>query len=586
MAVVGDKLQEEGRQLIEKMGLTCLTNLGNIPLQQIAPTSSVGSGEHLEFDYLVPIGRVCLIGEITGRSIPQDVRDKYDKFKNQYNFFVTSQNPNKFDTFNIPDSMRHLFSLVDTYRGFFISTRLQIRDLNLGALQNIAIHYRNDWDMLRYFADCIFENAQFPFLEKFNLNVGEMQAAAPGTAEPSLAIQQPHRETERVISEGTAPADVYVFRESPANLLPIAKVFRRDELPDLSPTELGGKYQRPLDRSKLCSIRSIIHDKPNFMFPNSIIAVLSADSFYREDDSSLHIPQKYGSLTIVDGQHRLFSYAGSSLAGATTNSEKCPMVPDSVRQAAKVLVMAIRFRDSNEQNSVEYAAKTFIEINRNHTRIPQRHLYLIEYDVLGSTTGPALASKVMLNCNTSQGAGQGLFKTNQMSTGRLPVVTIIEELGHILDIEGRISKCTGTETKGFEELLGQTLSTLEQPDALITAATGAMKHYLNLLHNTFAKDWPSSASVKSGLRRAKFFAAFIRLYDTMLKEGQNWQGVQDSLIAIRANILKLRGMPSYDEVLFAEDVPDIIPTWRDTIRDLHEFLDQNRNKPWKKPTIK
>ena len=567
------------------MGLTCLTDLGNIPLQQIDPTSSVGSGEHLEFDYLVPMGEVCLIGEITGRRSPQDVRDKYSKFKNQYNFFVASQNPNKFEPFNIPDSLRPLFSSVDTFRGFFISTRLQVNDLNLEHLQDIAVYYRNDWDLLRYFVDCIFENAQFPFLEKFDLNVGEMQAAVPGTSEPFLAIQQPHRETERVISEGTGPADVFVFRESPANLLPIAKVFRRDELPDLG-SEFGGKYQRPLDRSKLCDIRSIIHDKPNFMFPNSIIAVLSADSFYREADSSLHIPRKYGSLTIVDGQHRLFSYAGSSLAGVSTNQEQCPMVPDSIRQAAKVLVMGIRFRDSDGQNSVKYAAKTFIEINRNHTRIPQRHLYLIEYDVLGSTTGPALASKVILNCNTSQGAGQGLFKTNQMSTGRLPVVTIIEELARILDIEGRISTSSGAEAQGFEQLLGQSLSTLEQPDAFIAAATGGMKRYFSLLRKTFDNDWPSSTSIKSGFRRAKFFAAFIRLYDTMLKEGQDWQGVQNSLNAIRGNVLKLRGMPSYDEVLFVEDTPDIIPTWRDTMRDLHEFLEQNRHKPWKKPSVK
>ena len=88
MPVVGDKLQEDGRQLIENMGLTCLTNLGNVSLQQIDPTRSVGSGEHLEFDYLVPMGRVCLVGEITGRRNPQDIRDKYSKFKDQYNFFV------------------------------------------------------------------------------------------------------------------------------------------------------------------------------------------------------------------------------------------------------------------------------------------------------------------------------------------------------------------------------------------------------------------------------------------------------------------------------------------------------------------
>ena len=580
--MVGNKLEEEGKKLLKSMGFVCVTCSGNVSFQQIDPNSAVSAEEQLEFDYLVPNRHICLIGEITGRSHPDAVRKKYRRFRQQYDFFTRSANPNRFEPFDIPKNLRPLFSSVTTFRGFFISTKLQIDDLNLTNVPGVAVYYKSDWDMLRHFVDCIYEYAKFPFLEKFDLDIGEIQATEPGTGEDTLSIQ-PHREVGRVVSEGTGPADIYMFRESPYNLLPIAKVFRRDDLPNVSSADVGRAYQRPLERSKLRSIRSIIHDKPDFMFPNSIIGVLSTNTSYHEN--SLHIPKKYGSLIIVDGQHRLFSYAGPSSGSTYDASPSNPIISDAVRRDAKILVMAIKFENTNEHDTVKYAARTFIEINRNHTKIPQSHLYLIEYDVLGSTAGPALAAKVILNCNSSSGAAQGLFKTNRMSTGRLSVVTIIEELGQVLDIESRISKCVDDlEIQGYESLFGDRLPKLERPEALITAATGAMKHYFNILCHIFDKDWPSDPKVKSSLSRTKFFAALIRLFDTMLKEGQDWLGVENALKAINKNVIEVRNMTSYDDVLFNENTRQTIPTWRDTINDLHDFLNQNRTKPSKRQT--
>ena len=586
MPVTGQKLEDEGKHLIESMGLKCFTSLGNIQLNQVNPSSAVSAGEHLEFDYLVPQGTVCLIGEITGRSTASNVKDKYNKFRNQFNFFNGSPPSSRFNAFKISEDQRHLFSAVTTLRGFFISTRLQIDDLNLQKVPGIAVYYKNDWEVLNNFVSCIYDYARFPFLEKFDLDVSGMQAAAPGIATPSLTIEEPHRETGRLISEGTGPADVYVFRASPEDLLPLAKVFRRDELPDVIPAASSGNYQRPLVHSKLCAIRSIIHDKPNFMFPNSIIAVLSADAHYQEASNTLQLPKKYGSLTIVDGQHRLFSYAGPSSETNPATSTNCPFVPATVRQNGRILVMGIKFDVPDENDAVKYAAKTFLEINRNHTRIPQQHLYLIDYDVLDSKTGEALAGKVILTCNTTSGVAQGLFRTNQRTTGILPVVTIIEELGKILNIDNRIHTCSDEkESQGFQNLLGQELSILEQPDKLINAATGALKRYFNLLKNTFDKDWPTESNVKSSFRRAKFFAALIRLFDSMLKEGNNWDEVGSALASIKSNVLTVRSMKAYDNILFVEDARDTIPNWRDPIAELHKFLDKNRLKPTKKADL-
>ena len=585
MPATGRQLEGQGKALIESMGLKCFTSLGNVKRNEINPSSAVSAGENLEFDYLVPQGSVCLIGEITARSRPSDIKAKYSRFRDQFNFFDSSPPNTRFDPFEIPEEQRHLFSAVTTLRGFFISTKLQTDDLNLSPVPKIAVFYRNDWDILKNFANCIYDYARFPFLEKFDVDVAGLQAVASGTATSSVTIKNPYRELGRLISEGTGPADVFVFQATPHELLPLAKVFRRDELPNAAPNASTQNYQRPLVPSKLCDIRSIIHNKPTFMFPNSIIAVLSADTHYDEANATLYLPEKYGTLTIVDGQHRLFSYAGPSSDSNIASPADCPIVPVDVRKNAKILVMGIKFAQEDGTSAVKYAAKTFVEINRNHTRIQQRHLYLIDYDVLGSTTGEALAGKVILNCNTTSGAAQGLFITNQRSTGVLAAVTIIEELGKLLNIKTRILACNSEkEILGFHNLLGQKPSNLEQSDKLIDSATHALKRYFNHLKTTFDKDWPTDDKVNSSFRRAKFFAALIRLFDTMLKEGKNWDEVDSALKSIKSNVLSVRSMAKYDSVLFTEEVQENIPTWRDTITDLHSFLSQNRFKPTKKQT--
>ena len=482
-----------------------------------------------------------------------------------------------FDSFHIPSHCKYLFQHITDIRGFFITTRFEADDLNLEQLPGIAIYYKSDWKVLQEFVECIFEYARFPFLEKFNIDTEVLQANPPGTASLAVNINDPYTETGRVISSGTGPADVFVFRASPAKLLPLAKVFRRDELPDIVSTNTHRDYQRPINSSKLNSIRSIISEEPTFMFPNSIMCVLSPDVEYSEESKTLLLPGKYGTLTVIDGQHRLFSYAGPQSGTIGNVGDSKPVVSEAVRQQAQILVMGIRFQNAHDDQITKFAAKTFVEINRNHTRIAQQHLYLIDHDVLGSTTGTALAAKVILKCNDSPGVARGLFKTNKRSTGILPVVTIIEELAKIVDIDGRIRNCENDgEVQGFENLFGRSINELTAATNLIEASTGAMKRYFNYLAQTFSNDWPLSSNCTSSFRRAKFFSAWLRLFDTMIKSGRDWNGVSSDLQMVRQNVLKIRDWDTYDDTLFVEDIPDTIPNWRHSVTRMHEFLNQNR----------
>lgn len=119
----------------------------------------------------------------------------------------------------------------------------------------------------------------------------------------------------------------YSFSIEPSTLLKLSYVLHKNKA---NKGEME-TYQRLVKGSRLKSIQKFINDDKGF-FPNSIIVNIKTDN--RKDlqfdlankidsDSStqlgvLHLPTKYKSVQIIDGQHRLLAYAGSDYASSHT----------------------------------------------------------------------------------------------------------------------------------------------------------------------------------------------------------------------------------------------------------------------------
>ena len=113
----------------------------------------------------------------------------------------------------------------------------------------------------------------------------------------------------------TAGHVMYSFLIEPELLLKIGHVLHRTSATssDLS------KYQRLVNKSRVREIQRFI-EKENGFFPNSIILNIRAKSKMQFDLAGggehasettlgvLHLPRKYHSAMIIDGQHRLFGY--------------------------------------------------------------------------------------------------------------------------------------------------------------------------------------------------------------------------------------------------------------------------------------
>lgn len=147
----------------------------------------------------------------------------------------------------------------------------------------------------------------------------------------------------------------YSFSIEPEKLLKISYVLHRNKAnKKMMPT-----YQRIIKKARIAAVQSFVNNAG--YFPNSIIISLDSGSKPLRFDRAntqvkssianigiLHLPKKYRSAYVIDGQHRLYGYANSEYK--MTNS---------------IPVVAFVNLDREEQ------IKLFMQINENQKQVPK-----------------------------------------------------------------------------------------------------------------------------------------------------------------------------------------------------------------------
>ncbi|WP_303066832.1 DGQHR domain-containing protein [Alistipes indistinctus] len=159
----------------------------------------------------------------------------------------------------------------------------------------------------------------------------------------------------------------YSFSIEPEKLLKIGYVLHRNKAnKKMMPT-----YQRLLiKKTRLKAIQEFVED--GGFFPNSIIININADGRSLKFDQAanqednhisrigiLHLPKKYRSAYIIDGQHRLYGYADSEY-----KSKNC------------IPVVAFVNLDRKEQ------VQLFMQINENQKPVPKNLRNTLNSDLL------------------------------------------------------------------------------------------------------------------------------------------------------------------------------------------------------------
>lgn len=175
----------------------------------------------------------------------------------------------------------------------------------------------------------------------------------------------------------------YSFSIEPERLLKIGYVLHRNEAnKNMMPT-----YQRLIKKKRLSEVRKFINE--GGYFPNSLIISIDSGGRGLQFDFSgmkvegshsrigvLHLPKRYRSAYIIDGQHRLYGYSDSEYA--LTNS-----------------IPVVAFVDLDRQEQI----KLFMDINENQKAVPKSLRVTLNADMLWDSANyeeqrQALRSKV------------------------------------------------------------------------------------------------------------------------------------------------------------------------------------------------
>lgn len=175
----------------------------------------------------------------------------------------------------------------------------------------------------------------------------------------------------------------YSFSIEPERLLKIGYVLHRNEAnKNMMPT-----YQRLIKKKRLSDVQKFINN--GGYFPNSLIISIDSDGKGLQFDMSgtkvegahsrlgvLHLPKRYRSAYIIDGQHRLYGYSDSDYA--TTDS-----------------IPVVAFVDLDRQEQINL----FMDINENQKAVPKTLRVTLNADMLWDSSDynerrQALRSKI------------------------------------------------------------------------------------------------------------------------------------------------------------------------------------------------
>ncbi|SFO38699.1 DGQHR domain-containing protein [Nitrosospira briensis] len=156
----------------------------------------------------------------------------------------------------------------------------------------------------------------------------------------------------------------FSFAIEPERLLKLGYVLHRSKSSRLLPS-----YQRLIKKTRLSSIKKFIEN--GGYFPNSIVVNIDAGGKALKFDRGtlnidgsptavgvLHLPPKYRSMYIIDGQHRLYAYSDSDYAESNT-------------------IPVVAFVDLDPQEQL----RLFMEINENQKAVSKNLKHTLDADL-------------------------------------------------------------------------------------------------------------------------------------------------------------------------------------------------------------
>ena len=293
----------------------------------------------------------------------------------------------------------------------------------------------------------------------------------------------------------------YSFVISPQKLLKIAYILHKTNANN-DYEELLPSYQRLIKKDRLKSIREFVNG--NGFFPNSIVISIDAPKGplqfddvpkeYNRDHLTkmgiLHLPQKYQSAYIIDGQHRLYGYSDSE--HSENNS---------------IPVVAFENLDKNAQ------LKLFMDINLNQKPVPKALRNILEIDVFYGSKDPQKAQQALFG-KIAKRLGED---SHSALKGRVVIGEDAATARCCITIENL--KLALSKTRLFNkikkngEVTKHGILDKDDKDKTFKAVYELLSRFINTIRDSFATEWEKDGSFYVS---NNIVGAYIRLFDDII----------------------------------------------------------------------
>lgn len=328
---------------------------------------------------------------------------------------------------------KHKFKFIFATKNYSISEEDKVRLKSIGG-----IHF--DEESINYFYQLL---SQLGTASKYQL----LGYIFEGQEIPEMENRVP-------AVEGTMGGHKYYsFSLEPEKLLKIGYVLHRNK----ANIEMMPTYQRLIKKSRLKSIYDFVES--GGYFPNSIVISIDSNKCHFERantqvDSTLskvgllHLPKKYCSAFIIDGQHRLYGYTNSDYKNKNT-------------------IPVVAFLNLSREEQIEI----FMQINENQKAVSKDLRNTLNADLLWTSENKteqikALCSRISIYLGENRDSA--LF--NKISIGEDKKIITTQAIENALKRSSFLGKVTKTK---IEEL-----GTIYNGDLDYTYER--LKHYLIL----------------------------------------------------------------------------------------------------------
>lgn len=277
----------------------------------------------------------------------------------------------------------------------------------------------------------------------------------------------------------------YLFGIQPEKLIPLATVIHRKMGGD---NEVAGTYQRLVKKEKIKEIKEFI-SKNRGVFPTNIIIKfdVKGKDYFKPIGKQVNeiqfgiltLPDKYQSITVIDGQHRLFAY-------------------DGLKEAESDLIYVIGF----QKMDIESQVQTFVDINDNQTPVPPSLMWDLYPLILESDDIKARIATIIKKLN-SENEASALY--GAISYDSAPY----SEKGSKITLE---SLCTAIKSCNVISKIETQLDYMEIDSKDDKTISNIIAEYFNSIQELNTEHWNRKEKTNNLLRSNQGIGALVRLF--------------------------------------------------------------------------